>query len=74
MSRLAARDRRRDGVSVIEIGGHVAHAWIETLLASAQACNIPPVGQQALRDVAAADAGSADDEGTAAHQHTAAFR
>ena len=42
-------------------------ARVETVRVAAQAQDLPAVGEEATRDVAAADAGDADDEGAPAH-------
>ncbi len=58
---------RRDGVGVLEVGGQRRDARVEPLGAAAQTCDLPAIGEQALREVAAADAGGADDECAPAH-------
>ena len=60
--RRGAAHGRGDRVGVLEVGGERRDPLVETVGATAQARDLPAVGQQALREVAAADARDADDE------------
>ena len=66
--RGGAAHGRGDRVSVLEIGGQRGDSLVETVRATAQARDLPAVGEEPLREVAAADARHADDERAPAHR------
>ncbi len=68
------RTSRGDRLGVLEVGSQRRDSLVETLRVTAQTRDLPPVGKEALGDIASADARDADDERASTHRRPLSAR